>query len=173
MTTRKGVKSVLPGQMALDFDVFSLNGLPEPVQTHPSTALDQTIRLALGDLLDRAFDKGQSRDRLANSLTDYLARPVSKAHLDQWAAPSQADRRITLDAWIALMDITSDYTPLELLAIHSQRRVLTVDEAICAQFGALNALEIHIGQQKRDIESRLDQAVMAKIVGRLHGQRGA
>lgn len=165
-------QSVLTGQMALDFDVFAVHAQSSVISTDTSDEVDTKIRQAVGTVLDRAFDAGQSRERVADAMTAMLSRPVGKAQLDQWAAPSQADRRIPVDAWMALMDVTSDYSPLEWMAVHAQRRVLTIDEALCAEFGAMAALELHIKQKKSSIESLMDAPLLAKIIERMQGRAG-
>lgn len=167
--TRKKQQSVvgLPGQLALNFDVFAVatpDGVVAAVGANP---LDAKIRSALAALMDRAAEKGLSRDRLADHLCDELGRSVTKAQLDQWAAPSQADRRIPVDVWIALMSVCDDVAPLEGMAMHLNRRVLTVDEALCAELGAMSVLDRHIKAKSRAIEGQMDEKLLGQLLHRI------
>ncbi|CAB3764225.1 hypothetical protein [Paraburkholderia humisilvae] len=172
MKKRTGESTVLPGQLRLDFDVFAIEAPKGIVAAVGESELDAGIRQAFGSLLERAFAKGQSRDRLADALTTLLGRPVGKAQLDQWAAPSQSDRRVPVDVWMALMKVADDYAPLEWMAIHARRRVLTIDEAVCAEFGAMAVLESHLRARKRSLEGRMDGKLLEQIVERIHSRNG-
>lgn len=172
MRKKSGAPVVLPGQMPLDFDVFSIESPVTVCAETGETSLDAGIRQVFASVLERAFDKGQSRERIADALTVSLGRPVGKAQLDQWAAPSQADRRVPVDVWIALMKVVDDYTPLEWMAAGANRRVLTIDEALCAEFGAMAVLERHIRAKQRSIEGRMDAKLLEQIVERIHTKAG-
>jgi hypothetical protein len=170
MSKRRSGPTVLPGQMRLDFDVFSIEATSAVVPVAGESALDAGIRQVFGSVLERAFEKGQSRERIADELGTYLGRQVGKAQLDQWAAPSQADRRVPVDVWMALMKVADDYVPLEWMALHAKRRVLTVDEALCAEFGAMAVLERHIRAKQRSIEGRMDAKLLEQIVDRIQSK---
>lgn len=172
MRKRQNGPAVLPGQIPLDFDVFAIETTTGIVAAVGESELDAGIRQAFGSVLERAFAKGQSRERIADSLTACLGRPIGKAQLDQWAAPSQADRRVPVDVWMAVMKVAEDYAPLEWMALHARRRVLTVDEALCAEFGAMAVLERHIRAKQRSIEGRMDAKLLEQIVDRIQAKTG-
>lgn len=170
MTKRKPLRRAgqAPGaQMALNFDVFAVETPDGTVAVSGENALDAAIRRALVTAMDAAVSKGLSRERIADGLTELLARPVSKAHLDQWAAPSQADRRIPVDAMLALMIVCDDYGPLEWMAHRVGRKVLTSDEALCAEFGAMAVLDRHIKAKQRAIEGQMDEKLLGQLMIRI------
>lgn len=167
MSKRSQMTTVLPNQLALNFDVFAAPMSSGIVATGSSNLLDAAIRGALASLMDSAAGKGLSRERLADQLRDQLGRSVTKAHLDQWAAPSQADRRVPVDVWIALMTICDDVAPLEWMAMHLSRRVLTVDEALCAELGAMAVLDRHIKAKSRAIEGQMDEKLLGQLLHRI------
>ena len=94
-------------QLPLNFDVFTIDTPSGVVAAAGETELDAGIRQAVNSLLDRCVGKGLSRERVADRLAERLSRPITKAQLDQWVAPSQADRRIPVDVWIALMMVAT------------------------------------------------------------------
>jgi len=169
MKKRKVDALVLPGQLPLNFDVFAVDvSVAQPADGE--NALDSGIRQIVNGVLERCLDKGLSRDRVADRLTESLSRPVAKAQLDQWAAPSQADRRIPVDVWMALMQIAQDYSPLDWMALHFDRRVLTSSEAMLAEFGAMAMLDRHIRSKQRTIESLMDEKLLEQVMARIQAK---
>ena len=70
-------------------------------------ALENKIaRLVSRALRDAKDDHGLSRDAVAATMSAYLAREVSAAHLNHWASEANDDRRIPLDAFAALIHAT-------------------------------------------------------------------
>jgi hypothetical protein len=169
MKKRKVDALVLPGQLPLNFDVFAID-LPVVQPTDGENALDGGIRQVVNGVLERCLDKGLSRERVADRLSETLSRPVAKAQLDQWAAPSQADRRVPVDVWMALMQIAQDFTPLEWMAMQFDRRVLTSDEAMLAEFGAMAVLDRHIRSKQRSIESLMDEKLLSQVMARIQSK---
>ncbi|KIP17804.1 hypothetical protein KY49_3323 [Burkholderia sp. MSHR3999] len=100
-------------------------------------------------------------------MSELLNRTISKTQLDQWAAPSQTDRRVPVDALMALMMACDDYGPLELLAHHVGRKVLTTDEALCAEFGAMAVLDRHIRAKQKAIEGQMDEKLLGQVMSRI------
>jgi hypothetical protein len=170
MRKRKADALVLPGQLPLNFDVFAIESQHGSSPTAGQTELDVGIRQNLNGVLERSGDKGLSRDRIADRLAELLCRPVSKAHVDQWTAPSQADRRVPVDVWMALMTITQDFAPLDWMAMHFERRVLTADEAVLAEFGAMAVLDRHIRSKQRTIEGLMDEKLLSQIMRRIQAK---
>lgn len=167
MTKRRQTNGADASQLALNFDVFAVDTPKGVVAVKGENQLDAGIRQSIVDALDGAFKKGQSRERVADEMAAVLARPVTKAHIDLWAAPSQADRRIPVDAWMALMIVCEDFAPLEWVAAHFSRKVLTSDEALCAEFGAMAVLDRHIRAKQKSIEGQMDEKLLGQVMTRL------
>ena len=157
-------------QLPLNFDVFTIDTPSGVVAAAGETELDAGIRQAVNSLLDRCVGKGLSRERVADRLAERLSRPITKAQLDQWVAPSQADRRIPVDVWIALMMVADDVAPLEWMAMQFDRKVLTADEAMCAEFGAMAVLDRHIRSKQRTIEGQMDEKLLGQIMNRIQAK---
>lgn len=154
-------------QMALNFEVFAIETPTGTVAVAGENLIDAAIRRNLVDVMEKATGLGLSRDRIADRMAEVLARPVAKAQLDQWAAPSQFDRRIPVDALLALMVVCDDYTPLDWMAHHVNRRVLTSDEALCAEFGAMAVLDRHIKAKQKAIEGKMDEKLIGQLMHRI------
>lgn len=170
MTKRKPSRSSNQpggGQLALNFDVFAVETPDGTVAVTGENVIDAAIRRTLAIVMDGAVSKGLSRERIAESMAELLARAVSKAQLDQWAAPSQADRRVPVDAFLALMIVCDDYAPLEWMAHYVGRKVLTSDEALCAEFGAMAVLDRHIKAKQRAIEGQMDEKLLGQLMHRI------
>jgi len=170
MTKRRQPNGAKPdvNQLPLNFDVFVVETPAGAVAVKGENALDAGIRQALSAVLDTAFNKGLSRERVADAMTALVARPITKAHLDLWVAPSQADRRIPVDAFMALMTACQDYSPLEWMAGHFSRRVLTADEALCAEFGAMAVLDRHIRARQKTIEGQMDEKLFGHLMRKMN-----
>lgn len=160
-------KSNSEGQLSLNFDVFAIETPSGVVAAQGENAFDAGIRQALVAALDAAADKGLSRERVADQISEVLCRNVSKAHLDLWTAPSQADRRIPVDALMAIMEVCGNFGPLEWMAHQAGRKVLTADEALCAEFGAMAVLDRHIKARQRTIEGQMDEKLFGHLVNKM------
>jgi hypothetical protein len=169
MTKRRQARTSESGinQLALNFDVFAVETPTGIVAVKGENALDAGIRQSLVRLLDTAFAAGLTRDRVADGMAAILARPVSKANLDLWVAPSQADRRVPVDAFMALMVVCQDCAPLEWMAAHFNRKVLTANEALCAEFGAMAVLDRHIRAKQKSIEGQMDEKLFGQLMTKI------
>ena len=154
-------------QLALNLDVFTVETSVGIVAVKGENVLDAGIRQALVITLDAAFSRGLSRERVADGVSEILGRPVSKAHIDLWVAPSQADRRIPVDAFMAVMSFCDDFTALDWMAAHFARKVLTANEALCAEFGAMAVLERHIRAKQKTIEGQMDEKLLGQLVNKM------
>lgn len=170
MKKKRTESAAASAQLPLNFDVFTIDTPSGLVAAAGETELDAGIRQAVNSLLERCISNGLSRERVADRLTEHLARPVTKSQLDQWAAPSQVDRRIPVDVWIALMIVTEDVAPLEWMAMQFGRKVLTADEAMCAEFGAMAVLDRHIRAKQRTIEGQMDERLLGQIMNRIQAK---
>ncbi|MEX3904510.1 hypothetical protein [Paraburkholderia sp. BR14312] len=153
--------------MALNFDVFAIDTPTGTVAVGGENLFDAVIRQGLVEVMEKATASGLSRNRIADRISETLARPVSKAHLDLWAAPSQAERRVPVDALMAIMSVCDDFSPLEQIAHQFGRKVLTADEALCAEFGAMAVLDRHIRAKQRSIEGQMDEKLLGQLMHRI------
>ncbi|ENG0235589.1 hypothetical protein [Burkholderia multivorans] len=153
--------------MALNFDVFAIETQTGVVAVKGENMLDAGIRQSLVTALDVAFTKGISRERVAEAMAETLGRPITKAQIDLWVAPSQADRRIPTDAFLALIGACQEFSPLDWIAAHFGRKVLTADEALCAELGAMTVIDRHIKAKQRAIEGQMDEKLLGQIIRRI------
>lgn len=68
--------------------------------------LDNRIARLIGQALRDARDGGAARAEVAEAMTRYLGRRVSPAMLDKWSSEGSDEHRITLDAFVALVEAT-------------------------------------------------------------------
>lgn len=173
MGRRKERSDVMAGQLALNLDVFAIETPSGVVAAQGENVLDAGIRQALLRVLNSAFDRQLSRERVADRMSKILGRSISKTHLDLWTAPSQADRRIPADALMALMMVCDDVWPLEWQAHHFDRKLLTADEALCAEFGAMAVLDRHIKAKQKHIEGQMDEKLFGHLMNKIKRSGGA
>lgn len=172
MSKRK--RPVDPRQQAFVF-FMDPAATPESAPTPPPAAaeFDRTMRELVAATLDAAAHSNVAplkREDVALAMTERLGRRVTKAQLDQWSAPSQEDRRVPSDGLWALGLATGDWRALRFLVEASGFRMLTEQEAVCAEFGALFAVKRHIDARARELTGD-----MAGLVEGLMGKmkRGA
>lgn len=116
---------------------------------------NQVARVVSRALRDARDDKGLGRAEIAQQMTSILGRSVSKDTLDQWASEAGEDRRIPVDAFIALIRATG---ARELLGfIPGQFGCVVVEQ----KFEALIQLQM-IEQQEREL-SAYKQRVLAAV----------
>ncbi len=124
-----------------------------------ASSFDRDLREVIATTLDDAAHRSLlplRRDDVAEAMSKHLGRRVTKTQLDQWAAPSQDDRRIPVDALRALGLVTGDWRALHHLVEACGFKALTPQEAVCAEFGALHAVRRHIDQRARDLAGDRD-----------------
>ncbi|WP_156952599.1 hypothetical protein [Microvirgula aerodenitrificans] len=167
MAKRRRIAPPSPVDGQLNLDLFAIETPTGIVATQGDNVWDAGIRQSLVAVLDVAFSRGQSRERVADRMSDVLGRSVNKSHLDLWTAPSQSDRRIPVDALMALMTVCDDCSPLEWMAHHFGRKVLTADEALCADFGAMAVLDRHIRAKQKAIEGQMDEKLFGQLMHRM------
>ena len=69
--------------------------------------LDNKIARLIAHALRHARDEHRlTRPDVAGRMSEYLGRTVSPAMLDKWSSEGSEDHRISLDAFIALVDAT-------------------------------------------------------------------
>jgi hypothetical protein len=73
-----------------------------------------TLDVQISRILSVAMERsGKSRDVIAEEMSAFLGHRVSKDMLDGYASPARRDHKITLERFIALIDVTDSR---ELLA---------------------------------------------------------
>lgn len=69
-------------------------------------ALDNRISKAISRALKDAKEQGLSRSAIAMDMSRFLGRTISEDMLNKWASEAADSNRITLDAFIALIEAT-------------------------------------------------------------------
>lgn len=143
-------------------DLFSWE--PEPVRVAYSHEvkgrgpLDSQISRVIAQALRDAKDANVSRAQIATRMSEYLGRSISEDSLNKWASEAADDRRIQLDAFIALAH-ASDSS--ELIGFIAGLFGLAV---VPDRFVEL--IEMHqLAEHKRDVDARI-AALEAKMRGR-------
>lgn len=70
-------------------------------------ALDSRISRAISRAMKDAKENGMTRAEIAQRMTEFLGRPISEDMLNKWASEAADSNRISLDAFIALIDATN------------------------------------------------------------------
>jgi hypothetical protein len=137
---------------------------PEPVRVAYADEvkgrgdLDSQISRVIGQALRDAKDAGVSRMEVAGRMTQYLGRPISEDTLNKWASESTEDRRIQLDAFVALAHATDTH---ELIGFVAGLFGLAVVPDRYVELIEMHQLEEH----KREVDARI-AALQAKSRGR-------
>ncbi|MHB2265848.1 hypothetical protein [Aliihoeflea sp. PC F10.4] len=117
--------------------------------------LDSQISRVIGQALRDAKDAGITRMDVVGRMANWLGRKVSDDQLDKWASEASGDRRIPLDAFLALVHATGQTELLGFVA--GLFRMAVVPDRYVDLF-ELHQLEEH----KREVEARA-AALQAKI----------
>lgn len=120
--------------------------------------LDNRISRTLSRALKDAKERGTSREAIAKAMSQFLGRVISEDMLNKWASEASEGHRITLDAFIALIEATGAYDLFGLVV--SNFRFVAVPE----KYGDI--IELHeIEQHEADVVAR-KQAVQARLRAR-------
>ncbi len=166
MARRK--KSVDKDQMILDLfaDMVENLSLQGGSQEHLSD-FEFRFRRELKAAIDAA---GMDRYEIAARMSRLLGREITKSHIDQWTALSTVQRRIHADSLKALCEITDNWSALKILVESCGFRMLTQDEAICAEYGAKMMLKKMIDSEIKDTLSGVDESAMRQaLIQRMKG----
>ena len=110
-------------------------------------ALDNRIARAISQALKEAKARDFKRVDVARAMSEYLGRPISEDMLNKWASEAADSNRITLDAFVALIDVTGAHDLVSLVV--SGFGLVAVPE----RYGDL--IELHlIEEHERDVASR-------------------
>lgn len=161
-------KSVDKDQMILDLfqDIADRLSLAGGSQESLSD-FEFRFRQALKAVLDKA---GMDRFEVAARMSRLLGREITKAHLDQWAAMSTVQRRIHADALKAMSEVTGDWSALKLLVESCGFRLMTLEEAQCAEYGAQMLLKKMIDSDIKETLSSVDEAALRRqLIQKMNG----
>lgn len=139
---------------------FFLTEEADPTST--PAPLDQLVASWLSAMLD-----DMDRDKVAAAVSDRIGRRVTRTQLDQWVAPSQKDRHTPADAFVAIMLVTGRIDPLEGAAALMGRKVVTQEEAVCAEFGALALVQQQAASRQKLIRAQMDDVLAGQLLGRM------
>jgi hypothetical protein len=118
-------------------------------------ALDNRIARAMSRALKDAKERGMTRSQIAKAMSDYLGRSISEDMLNKWASEAADSNRISLDAFMALIDATGSHDLIGLVV--SGFGYVAVPERYS------DMIELHlIEEHERDVVSRR-QALEARV----------
>lgn len=121
-------------------------------------ALDNRIARAISQALKEAKVRDIKRSQIASAMSDYLGRPISEDMLNKWASEAADSNRITLDAFVALIDATGTHDLVSLVV--SSFGLVAVPERYS------DLIELHlIEEHERDVVTRR-QALEARVRAR-------
>lgn len=143
----------------LTMDIFR-DYQPEEVAARcdPDLVKGGTLDVQIARALALAMQKsGKSRAGIADEMSEYLGQRVTENMLDGYASPARRDHKITMERFIALLDVTDCY---DLLAF------------VCGFAGFVAVPEryadiIEIWRADREIEERTRRrdALMGRVKG--------
>ncbi|MFG1207044.1 hypothetical protein [Xanthobacter flavus] len=119
--------------------------------------LDLAIARLVSAALKRAAEAKKSREQIAEDMSAFLGRPVSKATLDTWSSPARSSNRIPLDAFAALIEATGDHDLLGFLP--AQHGYVVVPEKYA------DLIELHLIEEKEAEIARRKAALTARYKG--------
>lgn len=118
-------------------------------------ALDNRVSRAISRALKDAKGRNLRREQIAQAMSEYLGRAISEDMLNKWASEAADSNRITLDAFIALIDATGSHDLIGLVT--SGFGFVAVPERY------RDLIELHlIEEHEREIVSRR-QALEARM----------
>jgi len=118
-------------------------------------ALDNRIARTISRALKDAKERGLSRSQISKAMSEYLGRSISEDMLNKWASEAADSNRITLDAFMALIDATGSHDLMGLVV--SGFGYVAVPERYS------DMIELHlIEEHERDVIARR-QALEARV----------
>lgn len=168
MAKRGGKTTRDKDQMILDLfqdiaEKLSLNGGSQEQLSDFEFRFRQVLKSTLETAAKRDV-RPMDRIEVAAQMSRVLGREITKTNIDNWTAMSTLQRRIHVDAMKALCEVTGDWTALKLLVESCGFRLLTPDEAVCAEYGAKMMLKKMIDSDIKDTLSGVDEATMRRLL---------
>ncbi len=118
-------------------------------------ALDNRISRTISRAMKDAKERGLGRADIARRMTEFLGRPITEDMLNKWASEAADSNRISLDAFIALIDATGAHDLMGLVT--SGFGFVAVPEKYS------DLIELHlIEEHERDVVARR-QALEVKL----------
>ena len=118
-------------------------------------ALDNRIARSVSRSLKDAKERGQSRAQIATRMSEFLGRTISEDTLNKWASEASGQHRITLDAFVALIEASG---ATDLLGL-----VTTSFGFVAVPERYRDMIELHlIEEHERDVAARR-QALEARV----------
>lgn len=166
-------KPINPDQMTFN---FTTGAAPLPLEGGDQTTLSpferkfrQVLKVVFDDATKRPVDP-IDRAEIAARMTRKLGREVTKAQLDQWTAMSTVDRRMHVDALKAVCEVTGDLRLMHCFAESCGMKLLTREEAVCAEYGAKLLFKKMLENDLKDTlqgvdEGKLRQQLMQRFDG--------
>lgn len=162
-----------PDQMTFN---FTSAVEPTPLEGGDQNTLspfERKLRIVLRQVFDDAGKRDNAplcRAEIAERMTAKLGRDISKANLDQWTAPSTPDRRMHIDALKAVCEVTGDFRLMHYFAEACGFKLLTPEEAACAEYGARALFQKMLRNDMRGVLQGVDEVKLRQqLMGRLEG----
>ncbi|MBI1214521.1 MAG: hypothetical protein GC185_01720 [Alphaproteobacteria bacterium] len=166
-------KQISPDQMTFNFTAEAQRLALEGGDQHTLSPFERRLRQVLKAVFDDAARRGADpidRAEIARRMTEKLGREISKSHLDQWTAMATVDRRMHVDALKAVCEVTGDLRPMHAFAEASGLKLLTAEEAVCAEYGAKLLFKKLLTEDIKDTLQGVDeQSLKAQLVARFEG----
>lgn len=158
-------KPVSPDQMTFN---FTAPAAPLPLEGGDQNTLSpferrfrQVLKSVFDDAAKREVDP-IDRAEIAERMSRKLGREISKSQLDQWTAMATVDRRMHVDALKAVCEVTGDMRLMHTFAEACGMKLLTREEAVCAEYGAKMIFKKMIDGEIKDTLQGMDEAALRK-----------
>lgn len=114
------------------------------------------IEACMAVAMERAREKGLTRERIAERMSYLLGEKVSKETLDGYVAPAHRDREISLKRAMAFDAAIGEDVLLGLFALKvGGRKVVSEDDVAYLEWARLHQEEKALAARKRAIEAVL------------------
>lgn len=155
-----------PDQMAFQFSFDAappqaLEGGDQNTLSPFEFRFRQLLKTVFDDAAQRPADP-IDRTEIAQRMSRKLGREISRSHLDQWSAMSTVQRRMQVDALRAVCEVTGDMRLMHYFAEAAGFKMLTREEAICAEYGARMLMKRLIEKDNRHTLSGVDEASLRR-----------
>lgn len=158
------MRKLHPDQMTFNFtaaEALPLEGGDQYTLSPFERRFRQVLRSVFDDAAKRESDP-IDRGEIAERMSRKLGREISKHQIDQWTAMSTVDRRMHVDALKAVCEVTGDMRPLHAFAEACGMKLLTREEAVCAEYGAKMIFKKMIDGEIKDALQGMDEAALRK-----------
>tara|TARA_R110002020_G_scaffold34066_35_gene103996 strand:- start:21251 stop:21715 length:465 start_codon:yes stop_codon:yes gene_type:complete len=118
-------------------------------------ALDNRIARAISQALKEAKGRDIKRSEIAKSMSDYLGRPISEDMLNKWASEAADSNRISLDAFIALIDATGAHDLVGLVVNGFGLVAVPAKYRDLIELDLMNEHERELNTRKQALEARV------------------